>query len=382
MMFSEIIGLQHLKAHLKSTADRGRIPHAQLFVGPDGRGTLKMAMAYAQYLLCMQKKTEAERASCAQKVQKLLHPDLHFVYPTAPNKRIKSKPTALDFTPEWRNFISEQPYPDKFQWYKALGIDNKQGQISIGDAKNIAQLLSLKSFEKGFKIMIIWHAETLNISAANHLLKLIEEPPSETVFLLITDKEERVMETIRSRCQKLSFPPIGEESMVKALIEQYHCGHEEAQKYAVQAEGDFSKALQLLSETDQQFEKWFIDWVRAAFSAAGHKESILKLLSWAEEITKTNRETQKRFLGYCLDFMRQALLQNYKADTLVYAQPTHLNFKLENFAPFIHGQNIIPITNELEIALYHIERNGNAKLIFTDLSIKLTRLLHKKEQEI
>lgn len=382
MMFSEIIGLQHLKDHLKNTTDRGRIPHAQLFVGPDGRGTLAMAIAYAQYLLSAQKKTEAEKISCAQKVKKLIHPDLHFVYPTATNTRIKNKPTALDFIQEWRDFVLSQPYGDKFQWYKALGIDNKQGQISLGDAKNIAQLLSLKSFEKGFKIMIIWHAETLNISAANHLLKLIEEPPSETVFILITEKEERVMETLRSRCQKLSFPPIGEQSILKALIEQYNCSDEEAQKYAVQAEGDFSKAIQLLSETDQQFEKWFIDWVRAAFSAAGHKESILKLLSWAEEIAKTNRETQKRFLSYCLDFMRQALLQNYKADTLVYAQPTHKNFKLENFAPFIHGQNIIAITKELETAIYHIERNGNSKLILTDLSIKLTRLLHKKEQEI
>ncbi len=383
MLFSKILGLDHIKDHLTTTADRGRIPHAQLFVGSHGSGTLPMAVAYARYILCKsaEKRGENAKTACEKKFDKLIHPDLHFCFPSANNKRVTSKARALDFLEEWRTFVLENPYGSLYDWYQSLGISNKQGKIGIEDAKDIAQTLALKSFEGGFKIMIIWHAETMNIRTSNYLLKLIEEPPQKTVFILITEDERQILQTIRSRCQQLNFPPLGENDIKNALKTKFNCQEEEAQKIAFQADGNYAKAIQILNQNqgEEKFEDWFIDWVRTAFRARGNKAAILKLIAWADEISKTGRETQKRFLSYCLDFMRQALLKNYKADTLVYLQPTANNFKLENFAPFIHGNNIMEITQELESALYHIERNGNSKIILTDLSIKLTRLLHRKK---
>lgn len=228
--------------------------------------------------------------------------------------------------------------------------------------------------------MIIWHAELMNVRTANYLLKLIEEPPQKTLFLLITEDEGQILQTIRSRCQKLSFPPLGEQDIQKALQANFQLNHTEAQKIAFRADGDYARALQIVNQEndDLQFETWFIEWVRTAFKARGNKASIIDLLNWADQISKTGRETQKKFLAYCSDFMRQALLKNYKVDPLVYLEPKTAKFKLENFAPFIHGNNIVLIHEEIETALYHIERNGNAKMILTDLSIKLTRLLHQK----
>lgn len=380
MQFSDVLGLEHIKNHLKTSADRGRIPNAQLFVGSHGSGTLPMAIAYARYILCHSKKNLEEDPTCAREFTKLAHPDLHFSFPAANNKRVTTKAKALDFMEEWRHFALEQPYGNLFDWYQSLGIENKQGKIGLDDAKDIAQSLSLKAFKGGFKIMIIWHAETMNNRTANYLLKLIEEPPEKTLFILITEDDRKILQTIRSRCQKLSFPPLGDNDLMEALQRQYGCDPDTAQKITFRSEGNFAKALQILNQNEDeiQFENWFIDWVRTAFSARGNKSSIIKLLAWSDEISKTGRETQKRFLRYCLDFMRQALLKNYKADRLVYLQPASKNFKLENFAPFIHGKNIADIVNEFESAIYHIERNGNSKIILTDLSIKLTRLLHRK----
>ncbi len=384
MLFSDILGLDHIKRHLTATADRGRIPHAQLFVGSHGSGTLPMAIAYAQYLLCQNcdGKNNTGSPACNKKFQHLNHPDLHFSFPSANNARIKSRAKAMDFMKEWQDFVLTTPYGSLFDWYQSLGIANKQGKIGLDDAKDITQSLSLKAYEGGYKVMIIWHAELMNIRTANYLLKLIEEPPAKTVFILITEDESQILQTIRSRCQKLVFPKLGEEIIKNTLIERFNCSADQAQRTAFQADGNYARALQLLNETDEDnpFEKWFITWVRTAFKAKGNKGSIIKLFDWAEEIAASGRETQKQFLNYCLDFMRQALLLNYKADRLVYLQPKTPGFKLENFAPFIHGGNIREITKAIEDAIYHIERNGNSKLILSDLSIQLTRLIHKKEQ--
>lgn len=382
MLFSEILGLEHIKNHLIQTTDNGRIPHAQLFVGSHGSGTLPMAIAYARYLLCNSSTGNSSKTvSCNKMFDKLVHPDLHFCFPSTNNKQVTSKARALDFMSEWREFALQQPYGSLFDWYQALGIERKQGIIGLADAKDIAHNLSLKSSEGGYKIMLIWHAETMNLRTANYLLKLIEEPPEKTVFILITEDEQKILQTIRSRCQTLNFPRLGENDILEGLEKNHGITGDEAQKIAFRSEGNYYNALQILNKNadEMQFETWFIDWVRTAFRAKGNKAAILKLLAWSDEISKTGRETQKRFLSYCLEFMRQALLINYKADSLVYLQPATANFKLSNFAPFIHGKNIGEITKELESAIYHIERNGNAKMILTDLSISLTRLLHKKK---
>ncbi|HET8886708.1 MAG TPA: DNA polymerase III subunit delta', partial [Salinimicrobium sp.] len=222
--------------------------------------------------------------------------------------------------------------------------------------------------------------DKMNDACANKLLKLLEEPPNKTVFILVAEEEEAILQTIRSRCQMLRFSPLSESVIAEALEEKFGCEKNEALKIAVQANGNFNKALNLFrrNEGDEQFEKWFIDWVRSAFKAKGNKAVINNLLQWSEAIASTGRETQKSFLLFCQEFFRQALLKNYNANTLVFFEPKTEGFKLENFAPFIHGDNIMSINKELEDAIYHIERNGNSKIILTDLSIKLTRLLHQK----
>jgi len=382
MLFSEVLGQKHIKNHLTTSVDAGRIAHAQLFVGPEGSGTLPMALAYAQYILCANTNSEntGGNESCNLKFKNVSHPDLHFAFPVTTSDKVKSKPVSSYYLQEWRQLLDQQPYGNLFDWYKLLGVDNKQGQIGVDEALQIVKSLSLKSYEGGHKIMLIWMAEKMNTAAANKLLKLIEEPPEKTIFILIAEDEEQIINTIRSRCQVLHFPPLAEDAIAEALVKNYHIESSVATKIAHQANGNYNKACDLIYQDseDIQFEKWFILWVRSAFKAKGNKSAIHDLISWSEEIAKTGRETQKKFLSFCLNYFRQALLLNYKANELVYLEPKSENFKLENFAPFVHDSNILDISNELQDAIYHIERNGNSKIILTDLSIKLTRLLHKK----
>ncbi|MGV8813312.1 MAG: ATP-binding protein [Gelidibacter sp.] len=382
MQFTTVLGQEHLKNHLTQSADNGRIPHAQLFVGPEGSGTLAMAIAYGQYILCGNKNSENKggNESCNLKFKNLSHPDLHFAFPVAITDKVKKNPVSNHFMEEWRQLIKEQPYGNLFDWYRILGIENKQGQIGVDEALNIVKALSLKSYEGGYKIMLIWMAEKMNTSAANKLLKLIEEPPAKTVFILIAEDAGQILSTIRSRCQILNFPPLAEKVIVEALQKNYQLDESTATKIAIQSNGNYNKACDLVynDSEDIQFEEWFVFWIRSAFKAKGNKTAIHDLISWSEQVAKTGRETQKQFLLFCIDFFRQALLMNYNANQLVFMEPKTKNFKLENFAPFIHEGNIMDISQELEDAIYHIERNGNSKIILTDLSIKLTRLLHKK----
>jgi DNA polymerase-3 subunit delta' len=384
MLFSEVLGQKHIKNHLTTSVDQGRIAHAQLFVGPEGSGTLPMAMAYAQYILCgnINNENTGGNEACNLKCKSFSHPDLHFAFPVTTSDKVKSKPTSKFYLEEWRQLLKQQPYGNLFDWYKLLGVDNKQGQIGVEEALEIVKSLSLKSYEGGYKVMLIWMAEKLNTSSANKLLKLIEEPPEKTVFILIAEDEEQIINTIRSRCQVLHFPPLAEEAISEALVKNYQIEASVATKIAHQANGNYNKACDLVyhDSEDIQFEQWFILWVRSAFKAKGNKSAIHDLISWSEEIAKTGRETQKKFLNFCLNYFRQALLLNYKANELVYLEPKSENFKLENFAPYVHDSNILDIADELQDAIYHIERNGNSKIILTDLSIKLTRLLHKKSQ--
>lgn len=378
MRFSEILGQEHIKNHLQQSTNNGRIPHAQLFVGKEGSGTLPMAIAYAQYLLC---NNHPNAETCNLQCDKLAHPDLHFAFPVATNSSVKKHPISNLFLNEWRTFVAQQPYGNLFNWLQSIGIENKQGNIGVDEAESIVKTLKLKAFEGGFKVMIIWMAEKMNIAAANKLLKLIEEPPEKTIFILVTENEEQIIGTIRSRCQTLHFPILSESNIVEGLITSENINENEAKKIAHQADGNFNKALHILQNdsSDLQFEEWFITWIRAAFRAKGNATVINDLITWSETIAKTGRETQKRFLNYCLQFFRQALLTNYNASNLVFLETKSPGFDLNKFAPFVHGNNIESINKELNDAIYHIERNGNGKIILLDLSIKLTRLLHTKE---
>ena len=382
MQFSEILGQEHIKSHLTKNASLGRIPHAQLFVGPEGSGTLATAIAYAQHIICNNTAIEngGTNAACNLKFDKFAHPDLHFIYPTVTTDAIKAKPKSVDFITEWRTFITDNPYGSLFDWYRLLDVKNKQGEIRVEDAQKMLKALALKSFEGGYKVVIVWMADKLNIPASNKLLKLLEEPSDKTVFILVTENEEDIIQTIRSRCQVLHFNGLSATIIADELEKKHNIDAPTAQKIAHQAQGNFNKALQLLqpdSDTDF-FEKWFVDWVRTAYRAKGNATVILALLQWSETIAALGRETQKKFLAYCIEMFRQALLLNYQTPDLVYMEPKVEQFKLDNLAPFINGNNIVAIYKELSDAMYHIERNGNAKIILTDLSIKLTRLIHKK----
>jgi len=382
MQFSEILGQEHIKNHLTRSADLGRIPHAQLFIGPEGSGTLPMAIAYAQYILCGNQNGEnsGSNEACNLKFRKISHPDLHFVYPTVTNDDIKKDPKSIDFIANWRLFVDQNPYGGLFDWYSILGVQNKQGIIRVDDAAEVLKTLALKSYEGGYKIMIVWMADKMNISASNKLLKLLEEPPEKTVFILISEDEEDIIQTIRSRCQVLHFNGLSESVVAEALVSQEKVEAKIAAKIAHQAQGNYSKALHLLKDNRDElpFEQWFVVWVRAAFKAKGNPAVIGDLIQWSDQIAVLGRETQKKFLQFCIEFFRQALLINYESPNLVYLEPTVENFKIEKFAPFVNGNNINEIFQELSDAIYHIERNGNPKIIFTDLSMKLTRLIHKK----
>ena len=380
MLFNQIIGQEHIKKHLQKSAENGRVPHAQLFVGKEGCGSLPMAIAYAQFLLC---NFSEDAGACNIKCNKLQHPDLHFAFPVTTNDSVKKHAVSDLFLEDWRDFIATQPYGSLFNWLQHIGVENKQGLIGVDESEAVVKKLKLKSYEGGFKVMIIWMAEKMNIAAANKLLKLIEEPPQKTVFLLITENEEQIINTIKSRCQALHFPALSEQDIANALILKNQVADNQATKIAHQAEGNYIKALHLLQNdsSDLVFEEWFIAWIRTAFRAKGNASVVQQLISWSDTIAKTGRETQKRFLDYCLQFFRQALLMNYKSDQLVFME-SKSGFYLSKFAPFVHSGNILEIEKELNDAMYHIERNGNAKIILLDLSMKLTRFLHKKEEKL
>ncbi|WP_396165692.1 ATP-binding protein [Flavobacterium sp.] len=384
MLFKDILGQDHIKNYLITTANAGRIPHAQLFIGPEGSGTLPMAMAYAQYILCNNSDGEntTGNSACNLKFEHISHPDMHFVYPITSTDEVKGDSVvSTNFLDQWRSFVKENPYGSLFDWYKKLEIPKKQGIISVKESAAINKNLSLKAYEGGYKVMIIWMADKMRTDAANKLLKLLEEPPEKTIFILISESIDDLLQTIISRCQVVDFLALPEQVITDALIATHKVEANLAKKIAHQCEGNYNKALHLLHKDDDDsvFEEWFINWVRAAFKAKGNASVIADLISWSTTIAKEGRETQKNFLQFCIQFFRQALLLNYQTTDLVYLEPNFENFKLEKFAPFVHGNNILDIFKELEDAMYHIERNGNSNIILTDLSIKLTRLLHKKE---
>jgi DNA polymerase-3 subunit delta' len=380
MLFSEILGQEHIKTHLKQSAQQGRIPHAQLFVGPEGCGALPMAIAYAQYILCGTSGTDnlKEGNACHLKCTNLSHPDLHFVYPTVTNEDVKTKPKSGDFISEWRSFIAQNPYGNVLDWYAHLGAEKKQGLIRVDDAQEIVKNLSLKSYEGGYKVMIIWMAELMNVEAANKLLKIIEEPTPQTLLILVAEQEHELLQTIRSRCQVIHFKALPQQTIAEALITEQFLTTEDAFMIAHQAQGNYNRAIKLLMADEEtlQFEAWFVEWVRVAFRAKGNAKVLRELLQWSEKLSKLSRSMQMRFLEYCIEMFRQAFLLHYRVQPLVYMK-TQSNFNLENFAPFVSDKNIQPIFKELSEAIYHIDRNANGKLIFTDLSIKLTRYIHQ-----
>lgn len=374
MLFRDVIGHDLVKQELQRSFVSGKISHCQLISGPDGSGALPLAVAYARQVLCNGFAEKSE--SCNLKVSELKHPDLHFVYPVANNHEVKSKAISSNFISNWREFLSKSPYGNLFDWYTTLGIDNKQGKIGKDEAEDLIKKISLKSYEGGWKVVVIWMAEKMNPSATNKLLKVIEEPPEKTLFLFVSENDSLLMDTLISRCQKINLNKIPKELINKALINKGF-SKELSLKASTACNGSYNNALSFIKgrESEVVFEEWFQSWVRSAFKVKKNKESVLELVEWSNNLSKKGREVQKKFLLYSLEIFRQALLTNYGLKKMTYYSPS-TNFNFSAFSAFINGGNIEGLSNELEKAYSQIQSNGNPKMIFMDLSLKLTRLIH------
>jgi DNA polymerase-3 subunit delta' len=380
MQFKDVIGHHHLKDHFIATISKGRIPHAQLFVGKTGSGILPMALAYARELLGSNHPDGSpEQLQTYREVDAMVHPDLHFSFPIyAKDDRKKVSSAFLD---QWRSFVIANPYASLYDWLQELEIGNSQALIYVNEAVEISKSLSLKSFKGGHKVLIMWLAEKMHESLSNKILKLIEEPPDGSVLLLLTENEEQILTTIHSRCQRSHFSFLPEAAISKHLQDYEGADPNTADKLAHRANGDFNQALHMLSNNadDLQFERWFVDWVRMAFRGRRQRSAVIELLEWSDQLAGQGRETQKKFLHYCIEMFRQALLKNYGLAQMVYFEPQDAKFDLAKFAPFVHQNNIYEIITALENAILHIGRNANARIVLSDLSIQLTRLIHKKE---
>ncbi len=354
MLFSEVIGQDEVKKRLIASAREGRVAHAQLFTGPSGTGKLPLAIAYAQYLSCINKGKHDSCGNCpsCKKYVHLGHPDLHFSFPFAATTRAKN-PVSSDFLEEWRAFVREEPYGTLFDWLSRLGIENKQGLINAGEATHILRRLQLKPYEGPFKIMVIWMPERMNQSAANKLLKVIEEPPQRTVFLMATEEEGSLLATIRSRMQTVRLKLLPREEQIRASR------HDE--------------------EVLTQNGAAFVEFIRRAYLA--HQKTG-DLVLWVDGMAGWGRERLRHFLSYMSNVLRDSLMLNYDLTTLKRAELQLSGFQSDKFAQFIHGGNITGILKELNDAEYHIERNASAKIVLLDLGIKMNSLLHRKVEPL
>jgi DNA polymerase-3 subunit delta' len=382
MFFKDIAGQENVKSKLIQSVQNQRISHAWLFTGPEGNGKLALAIAYAQYLSCKNKQVNDSCGTCEScvKYEKLIHPDLHFVYPVIKTKK-NQKPISDDFIQEWRKYIFNFPYYSLNNWLTELGVENQQAGIFTQESAEIIRKLNLKSFEAEYKVMIIWMPERMNATASNKLLKIIEEPPPKTVFILVSDDTEKIINTILSRTQLLKIPKIGSESMFDKIKEKYNFADEIVHDIVNISNGNFSVARNLIYQIENKNEsEQFVRFAELMRYAYGLK--IIELQEWIEQISRTGREYQKQFLLYALRMLRENFILNKSPenkDDILFLTNKERDFS-EKFNTFIHQKNIYDLTNEFNEAYNHIERNGYSKLIFMDLALKTARLLKVKPQ--
>ncbi|MBR0540102.1 MAG: DNA polymerase III subunit delta [Bacteroidales bacterium] len=377
MQFKDVIGQSAIKQRLIQSVRENHVSHAQLFLGPAGSGKLPLALAYAQYILCPNR---TETDSCGvcptcQKMQKLVHPDLHFVVPTAATKKIKSNPESDLFMEEWREYVIEnQGYVDTSSWYTFLDVENKQGYMSVRDAASLLRKLSMKSYEGEYKIAIIWMAEKMRVDTANKLLKLLEEPPEKTVFLLIAEDAEELLATIKSRTTLVKVPTIETSEVEKALMERLQCQPGQAHDAAMVSEGNWLNACHSVQESEDRkyYFTTFQQWMRLCFRAA-----YSEIIDFSANVKGIGREKQKELLDYGLRIIRNSLLFNNNLAEIVMLPEDEKVFN-SKFAPFVSPANLAEIAELFEEAIRQIERNGNAQIIFTDTSFKMIGLLRSK----
>ncbi len=397
MQFQSIIGQKDTKEQLVQMVQHNRLSHALLFLGKEGSGAIQLAMAFAQYIVCKpqpieidlfattqptNEKPETERQatkndSCGicpacKKANELVHPDIHFSYPVI-TKKSGDKPISTDFIAEWREFISKNPYGNNYDWLQFIGAENKQGNITAHECNDIIRKLNLKSFESEYKILIMWMPEFLG-KEGNKLLKLIEEPPPNTLFLLVAENESLILPTILSRTQLVKIPALSNLEVESALAMHYSVPIEKAQQVAAIAEGNYREALQILQHADDDWEAMLRDWLNAVL-----KTGPLALVRWIDETAKLGREKQKQFLKYFIHLLQEAI--RLKVIEAAKQEQRATNNELD----FAHRLNKLcnlsqqeAIINELDKASYYIERNANAKMLFHALSIRIYHIISNK----
>lgn len=400
MQFSQVIGQNELKTQLANMIQQNRLSHALLFLGKEGTGGLSLARAFAQFTVCekVNRKKDVQSAipeptlfgeepetakeetqnifftdSCGEcpacrKASLLIHPDIHFSYPIFP-KKPGEKSVCTDFIVEWRDFLSENPYGNNFDWLQFAGAENKQGNINVHECGDIIHKLSLKSFEAEYKILIMWMPEMLG-KEGNKLLKLIEEPPPNTLFILVAENESLILPTLLSRTQLIKIPLLSPGEIVSALILREGTASEKAQEIAAQSEGNYHEALQQLQHAEDDWEVLLRSWLNSIL-----KTGPLAQIKWVEEVSKTGREKQKQFLKYFTHLLQQSLRLKITGDLHNPALKNDFAFKLNKLCDISQHEAII---NELDQAAYYIERNANAKMLFHALTIKLYHIISNK----
>lgn len=367
MFFKDVIGQEETKQRLIQEVNEERIPHAQLICGPEGVGKLPLALAYARYISCTNRGATDACGICPScvKFNKLVHPDVHFVFPVVKTAR------SDDYISEWRRMVLNNPYFNLNHWLNEINAENAQAVIYTKESDEIMKKLSLKSSEGGFKITIIWLPEKMQLACSNKLLKLLEEPPEKTIFLLVSEAPDMILPTIQSRTQRFNIRKIDEISIAQTLQQKYGVQQNTSQAIAHLANGNFIKALETihLNEENQLFFELFVNLMRLSY-----QRKIREMKQWSELVAGIGRERQKNFLSYCQRMTRENFIYNLHQKDLTYMTPDEQNFATR-FAPFVNERNVMGIMDELSEAQQHIEQNVNAKMVFFDFSLKMIVLL-------
>lgn len=378
MTFQEVIGQEDAKERLRMLVQENRVPHAMLFCGPQGCGKMALAMAFASYLLCANKENGDSCGHCPQcaMTRKWSHPDLHFTYPVIKAAGTSSdyKPVSDDFAREWHRLLDESPYFTIDHWLREIGAANQQAIITVRESDEISRKLSLKSSQGGYKVSLIWLPERMNEASANKLLKLIEEPPSQTVFLLVSEEPVLLLETIRSRTQRFDMRAIDTPAIEQSLIKLRGIAKEQAHRIARVADGSWTKALDLLSAENEErgFLEMFIKMNRQSF-----ERNIRGMRNWSDDAYELGRERQRRMLKYFLRMIRESFMYNFRIPELNYMTEEEENF-VRRFAPYVNEANIIEMSDLMAEGIRDIGQNANARIVFFDTALRMTRLLRSK----
>lgn len=375
MRFADIPGLESAKQQLINAIRSNHVAHAQLFYGQQGSANLALALAYAAYINCHDR---TETDSCGQcsncsKIDKLVHPDLQFVYPVSSTKSITGKNVvSSSYLKDWRAYLEKNKYGSLENWSAHYGAENKNANISKEESRNIIKSLSLKSFEAEYKVLIIWLPEYMHVSAANGILKILEEPPEKTLFLLVTSDYEKLLTTILSRCQLFKVPSFSDEEITNYLVKEKGLDEPNARKVASLAEGSIKRAVENMVSAEDDSHALFRDWMRQCWT-----KDFTAITTAMDAFSKMNKTAQKIFLQYAINMIRQALLTAYIPAELEKLNPDEQGF-VTNFGKALTEDKLERISKELNQASYHLERNANVKILFMDLSLTIGRIMTAK----